>query len=199
MSKHDRNRAEKRDRLMRAGLDAFTETGYENTTVRDIVRRAGMTPSTFYNYFRDKEALRAELLAQVADGLVAGLATVRSQTDNVGDFTRQAARTVFAALLADKGLAMLLKRNLAMVRSMIDNEALNPAYSALRGALERLVGEERARGVDIDYAAVLLRGGIVEVGIALLDSSDPEVDRAAEMVAAMISGGVERVVAGGQA
>ncbi|MFI1916989.1 TetR family transcriptional regulator [Nocardia sp. NPDC020380] len=43
-----------RERLMRAALTLFAERGYENTTVIDIVERAGLGKTTFFRYFRDK-------------------------------------------------------------------------------------------------------------------------------------------------
>jgi AcrR family transcriptional regulator len=42
------------ERLAQAALDLFAERGYENTTVIDIARRAGLTKSTFFRHFQDK-------------------------------------------------------------------------------------------------------------------------------------------------
>ena len=43
-----------RERLALAALELFAERGYENTTVIDIARRAGLTKSTFFRHFQDK-------------------------------------------------------------------------------------------------------------------------------------------------
>jgi AcrR family transcriptional regulator len=42
------------ERLALAALALFAERGYENTTVIDIARRAGLTKSTFFRHFQDK-------------------------------------------------------------------------------------------------------------------------------------------------
>ncbi len=42
------------ERLAQAALELFAEHGYENTTVIDIVQRAGLTKSTFFRHFPDK-------------------------------------------------------------------------------------------------------------------------------------------------
>ncbi|MGA4544307.1 TetR/AcrR family transcriptional regulator [Uniformispora flossi] len=42
------------DRLADAALDLFAERGYEDTTVLDIARRAGLGKSTFFRHFQDK-------------------------------------------------------------------------------------------------------------------------------------------------
>jgi AcrR family transcriptional regulator len=59
-----------RERLMQAALSLFAERGYENTTVVDIVERAGLGKTTFFRYFRDKREVlfggdsRVDLLAR---------------------------------------------------------------------------------------------------------------------------------------
>jgi AcrR family transcriptional regulator len=43
-----------RGRLERAAYELFEEHGYEQTTVAEIARRAGLTERTFYRHFADK-------------------------------------------------------------------------------------------------------------------------------------------------
>lgn len=48
-------------RLADAALELFSERGYEDTTVLDIAKRAGLAKSTFFRHFQDKrEVLFAE-------------------------------------------------------------------------------------------------------------------------------------------
>ncbi|MFI0896611.1 TetR/AcrR family transcriptional regulator [Streptomyces sp. NPDC020983] len=42
------------ERLAQAALDLFAERGYENTSVVDIARRAGLGKTTFFRHFQDK-------------------------------------------------------------------------------------------------------------------------------------------------
>lgn len=48
---------ERRDRLYEAALALFREQGYEQTTVDQIARRAGLAKGTFFNYFATKDAI----------------------------------------------------------------------------------------------------------------------------------------------
>lgn len=41
-------------RLAEAALELFAERGYENTTVLDIAKRAGLAKSTFFRHFQNK-------------------------------------------------------------------------------------------------------------------------------------------------
>lgn len=48
---------ERRDRLYDTALALFREQGYEQTTVDQITRRAGVAKGTFFNYFATKDAI----------------------------------------------------------------------------------------------------------------------------------------------
>ena len=62
-----------RERIVMAGVDLFTEQGYDETTVAQIVERAGITKSTFFRHFPDKRELLSagqETLSRLlADGI----------------------------------------------------------------------------------------------------------------------------------
>ncbi|USS86202.1 TetR/AcrR family transcriptional regulator [Fructilactobacillus cliffordii] len=50
------------DLLLHAGLAAFLEHGYEQTTLREICRKAHRTTGAFYQYFNSKAELLDELI-----------------------------------------------------------------------------------------------------------------------------------------
>jgi AcrR family transcriptional regulator len=71
-------RADQRTRLIAAMLAAAAERGYRETTVRDVIDRAGVSRPTFYEHFADKEdcflaafAIGSERLRQSVDAAVA--------------------------------------------------------------------------------------------------------------------------------
>ena len=43
-----------RGRLERAAMELYRERGFEQTTVAEIAKRAGLTERTFFRYFADK-------------------------------------------------------------------------------------------------------------------------------------------------
>lgn len=51
----------------------FFEHGYDNTTVNDIIREAGLSKGAFYHYFASKEALLGALTARLARDSLAEL------------------------------------------------------------------------------------------------------------------------------
>src|SRR5258706_12696016 len=63
------------DRLQQAALDLYGERGFEQTTVAEIAKRAGLTERTFFRHFADKrevlfggsEVLKERIVNAVAD------------------------------------------------------------------------------------------------------------------------------------
>ena len=51
--KRARNRQQRTDALIEAGLQLFLERGVENVPIDDIAREAGMAKGNFYRYFDD--------------------------------------------------------------------------------------------------------------------------------------------------
>ena len=65
-----------RDRLVAAAFDLFDDRGFDETTVDDIARAAGVGRTTFFRHFGSKESVifpeHDELLARIAGRLEAG-------------------------------------------------------------------------------------------------------------------------------
>src|SRR5688572_9774278 len=57
---------ETRKRLLEAAKTVFGKAGFGAATTREIARRAGVAAGTLFNYFPDKEALGAALLARAS-------------------------------------------------------------------------------------------------------------------------------------
>ena len=58
-------------RLIAAAMDLFSEHGYEQTTVAEIAKRAGLTERTFFRHFADKREVLffgSELLGEAMAG-----------------------------------------------------------------------------------------------------------------------------------
>ncbi len=63
MSKYE----DKKEHILRAGLELMKIYGYNGTGVKDIVDAAGVPKGSFYNYFESKETFAINALEAVAD------------------------------------------------------------------------------------------------------------------------------------
>jgi AcrR family transcriptional regulator len=60
----------RRRRIADAALDLFATRGYNATSVEDVVERAKMSKSAFYEFFTSKEDCFRELLAHEGGSLI---------------------------------------------------------------------------------------------------------------------------------
>jgi AcrR family transcriptional regulator len=56
-----RNREESTQRILQAGLEVFSELGYDAATTKLIAQRAGLNESLLHRYFGNKEGLLGEI------------------------------------------------------------------------------------------------------------------------------------------
>ena len=100
-------------RLAQAALELFLERGFDQTTVGEIARRAGLTERTFFRHFADKRevlfggsAMLQDLLARTVasspdsgaplDAIAAALLAAGALLQERGDYARQRQRVVAA-------------------------------------------------------------------------------------------------------
>ena len=94
-------KAQNRTAILDAAREVFGELGYEQCTVRDIIRRTGLAAGTFYNYFKSKEEVFAALADDGAKRFAPILKALRSQSADFEGFVR-AALMAYYRFLADE-------------------------------------------------------------------------------------------------
>jgi len=57
-----------RSAILQAGMKLFTERGFSACSVQDIVEAANVPKGSFYNHFKSKEALAAEIVTEYGKG-----------------------------------------------------------------------------------------------------------------------------------
>jgi AcrR family transcriptional regulator len=172
MGRREDNKADKRERLLAAGLRAFREEGWARGSIERVVADAGVARGTFYLYFPDKDALFAALVERLFVPLCGVLAETRAALAAAAD--RDATVPIYAVLGAR--LAALLGERGEEVR-LVFGEARSPgpAGDVVRARLREVVAH--TEGILVDAVA---KGA--------LRPHDPHV------VALAIVGGVERLV-----
>jgi AcrR family transcriptional regulator len=70
MDKIREKKAHTESQLLAAAFDLFLEKGAEQTTIDQIVKKAGLAKGTFYLYFQDKQHLLQRLVQVYADDLL---------------------------------------------------------------------------------------------------------------------------------
>jgi AcrR family transcriptional regulator len=84
-----------RDRILRAANDLFAKQGFSRVSMRVVATSAGVTKPALYYYFKDKESLFEECLADFNEEMET---TMRAATSHAGGVEARV-RAVAAALL----------------------------------------------------------------------------------------------------
>jgi AcrR family transcriptional regulator len=100
-----RPRASSREVLAEAACELFLEQGYEATSIADITRRAGVSRSSFFNYFASKADVLWGGLDERIEALTTRLATVHAVD---ADADVRAALVAMAEGFAPDSLALAL-------------------------------------------------------------------------------------------
>lgn len=115
MGKIDLNKKKKREALLNTAFELFTTQGLHQTTINNIVERAGVAKGTFYLYFKDKYDIRNKLIAHKASHIFSIADEALSKTD----LTELEDRIIFLAdniieqFNADKSLLLFISKNLS--------------------------------------------------------------------------------------
>lgn len=69
MGKLDANKKKKRESLLNTAFSIFTSKGVSQTSISEIVDKAGVAKGTFYLYFKDKYDIKNKLIAHKSSQL----------------------------------------------------------------------------------------------------------------------------------
>ncbi|HKF75700.1 MAG TPA: TetR family transcriptional regulator [Candidatus Dormibacteraeota bacterium] len=149
-----------RGRLEQAALELYGERGFEQTTVAEIARRAGLTERTFFRHFADKREVLFAGAGSLRELLVS---TVASAPDSVG-----AIDAVVVALEA-AGSLLQERRDYARQRQTIiaANADLRERELIKLASLASAIADTlRRRGVKDPAASLTAEAGIAIFRIA---------------------------------
>jgi AcrR family transcriptional regulator len=133
----ENRRAERRRRLLDAGLDLFGTKGIAETTIADVCAQARLTKRYFYESFATIDELAGAVFGEVTAGLVEQVAAAIAAGGGVDP--RPALTVYLGAVLGDPRLARLLGAEsrtpaLAERQAAFGNHAVNLWFTSAPGA-----------------------------------------------------------------
>ena len=149
----ERKKRQTRAAISETATELFARQGFEQTTIADVAREAGVAKMTVTNYFALKEDLVFDLRAEIVDRLAAAVRT-RAPDRSVLD----AIRAAFDRGLDDRDptFGFLGPRFAEMVRS---SSALIASERSMLNEQEQVLAAELARcpgDVEMELAAAAL-------------------------------------------
>ena len=191
--KREQTKVANRLAILDAARDVFRELGFEAATVRDIVRRSGLSVGAFYNYYRSKEEV-FDALAD--DGARRFKPVLQAQSAKATDFESyvRAAVTAYFDFVAAEHRSWLVEglkdEQLPHARSTPEILAV---FEEVRGVFATIMGRDVSIKVDIDYLAASCIAVAREIGDRMVERDPMDVASATDFVVRFILGGLSNL------
>ena len=149
-----------RERLAQAALDLYDERGFEQTTVAEIAKRAGLTERTFFRHFADKREVLFSGGVELQERMVGG---VREAPDGAPPMDAVAAGLSAGGEILDERRAFAVKRAGVIGASAELQERELIKLASLAAALADALHE---RGVAEPTASLTAQAGMAVFHVA---------------------------------
>jgi AcrR family transcriptional regulator len=175
-------RAQRRERLLEAGLELFGTRRYAGTSIRSVSAAASMNSRYFYESFSSREDLLYHVYDRIVHELVLATTEASTKASTVEDQARAGLRAGWTLLTEDPRKARVLAVEVVGVSERLDRRRRDIRHAladlTARNALS-IAGEGRHFHLDPVLTTRSLIGGVVEV---LVDWINGEVDASVDEV-----------------
>jgi AcrR family transcriptional regulator len=160
--------AARRDAILAAALEEFSDRGFEATRLDDVAKRAGIAKGTIYLYFRDKESLFQELIRTMLTPIVGTIETlgaadlpVNMLADRLVDLF---VREVFETRRKDVIRLMIAEgRRFPKLAEFYYREVLSRVIAAMRALLKRAAARGEVPAGLADFPQIIAAPGLVAI------------------------------------
>jgi TetR/AcrR family transcriptional regulator, fatty acid metabolism regulator protein len=187
--------AGKRESILRAAVEAFSEKGYSQVTISEIADRAEVANGTIYEYFGNKEDL---LLSISEEHFEADLEHLKEAFNGKDPRTKlmMFMQHYFQQYLNDRNYIVVFLTMIQFNRRFYRSRAYKSQYKyviELEKMTERILGEGRVRDINLRVFRNMFLGSFTHMALRwFLARSDWHFDKTEEMkeVAGLLSDAV---------
>lgn len=186
-----------RSRLLAAAEFVFGEAGYDQASIAEITRRAGVSNGTFYLYFPNKKGAFSELVRQFSRNLRHSIQLRIAGLSSRKEVEREGFRAFFDFAREHPALYRIVRQS-----EFVDRDAFRHYYMRFAegyvAGLERFREDGQIRDLDIETVAwcVMGMGDLLGVRWILLDEKgdvpDSVIDTMVEIIFRGIGGAGDR-------
>jgi len=156
--------AERRERLIDAGVELFGERGYAATSIRSVLQQSGLRDRYFGESFADLDSLLAAVYSRLIDEEISGCAAAIDKTGGGSEGARAMIDTITRSYEKNPGKARIKSREILSGGPV----AREQRHTGLR-RLAQLVADLLPPSPSLNRSDVLLLGlGIVAAADELL-------------------------------
>lgn len=162
----EERQAERRERLIDAGIELFGTRGYANTPVKAICEEAGLTERYFYEAFEDREALLEEIYTLLLGNCRRATLEAIGNSEDELEASMRAGLTAFAhELTRDPRRARIQEIEVVGVSPEMERkrrEAIHAFAGIVADRTRELGGKDHNGPLRLDVVALGLVGSVNE-------------------------------------
>lgn len=188
--KREQTKLANREAILEAARAAFSELGFEATTVRDIIRRTTLSVGAFYNYYRSKEEVWDALSDDGARRFRPILHAQSAKATDFESYLRSAVRAYYDFLAAEVAAREMVRASSEPTLHTRNTPEMLAVYEEVRTVFADVVERGLAPKVDLDYLAASCIAVARELGEKMFERDPVDVEGATEFVVRLILGGL---------
>jgi AcrR family transcriptional regulator len=144
--------------LLDAAESVFGERTYDDASVSEITRRAGVAQGTFYTHFPDKKAIFLELVRALSKGMREATSRAIQGVDDRLDAERRGFRAFFSYIDRHRAVYRLIREAEFVEPEVYRNHYLHLAEGYRKGLQAAIDAGRLPAGLDAEVAAYCLMG-----------------------------------------
>jgi AcrR family transcriptional regulator len=188
--KREQTKTANRQAILEAAREVFGEIGLEAATVRDIVRRSGLSVGAFYNYYRSKEEVFDALADDGARRFKPILQAQSARATDFESYLRAAVTAYFDFLAAEHRARPRDGAGGESTAHARNTPELLAVFEEVRGVFAAIMDRDLSAHVDIDFLAAGCIAIAREIGDRMVERQPVDVAGASDFVVRLILGGV---------
>jgi AcrR family transcriptional regulator len=171
-----------RETILNSARRVFTEKGFYHTSISDIIRETGLSRSTFYLYFENKEEIFAKLAAQLYQHLLSDLIRLNKEVKTSRNFKKSiedSLVSLFKTLYQHQDLLKIIIQSPIGLNPEFDKIVIKYQkifYQAVLDIIERGKKYKIVKIENTELAAYIIFGGIKEIISSWNNKNIPEED-----------------------
>ena len=188
--KREQTKLANRVAILDAARQVFGELGFEAATVRDIIRRTGLSVGAFYNYYRSKDEVFDALADDGARRFRPILEAQSAKATDFESYLRAGVRAYFDFLAAERENWPRSPSGGEPLPHARNTPEILAVFEEVRTVFADVMERGLAPKVDLDYLAASCITVAREIGDRMLERRPIEVESATEFVVRLILGGL---------
>lgn len=165
--------------LIEVATRNFTEHGYAETSIDDIIQQAGVARGALYHHFSGKEALFRAVYETVEGEVVARVMQAAAAQASPWDAVRAGLSTFLDACLEPSFRRIVVLDSVSVLQAKRLDVGVDPVeLPMLRSVLTPLLGTTSFGGMAIDALTYVALGGLYGASLYIARAQDPRAARA---------------------